>query len=229
MTKKTKILFYVVMVLPILITIISLSILPDQIPAHYGIDGQVTRWGSKYETLMLPIMIILFGLFMVWMSKRAGKEEKYGKNNEKNIILNGILFLILFNVLNFYILYTAFHKVDNLSKISVSVEQLVMGALGISLIIIGNIMPKLKMNAIIGLRTTWSMKNEITWKKSQKFGGIVMMIIGTFIVVICCLCKGQLAGVISLALIVLMLVVDIIYTYLIAKKYGEEHEKNLTV
>lgn len=226
MSKKTKVLYYIVMFLPLLFAMSSLSILPDQIPAHYGVDGQVTRWGSKYETLILPIMIILFGLFMIWMAKIVGKKERFGKNNEKSMILNGILFLILFNILNCYILYTAVHKVDHLSKVSISIEQLGMGSLGIALIIIGNIMPKLKKNSIIGIRTTGSMKNEITWKKSQKFGGIAMMITGAVIVVICCLLKGQLAGIISLVLIVLMLVLDLIYTSSIGKKYGEKEHEN---
>lgn len=115
---------------------------------------------------------------MIWMAKIVRKKERFGKNNEKSMILNGILFLILFNILNCYILYTAVHKVDHLSKVSISIEQLGMGSLGIALIIIGNIMPKLKKNSIIGIRTTGSMKNEITWKKSQKFGGIAMMITG---------------------------------------------------
>lgn len=226
MSKKIKVLYYIVMFLPLLFAMSSLSILPDQIPAHYGVDGQVTRWGSKYETLILPIMIILFGLFMIWMAKIVRKKERFGKNNEKSMILNGILFLILFNILNCYILYTAVHKVDHLSKVSISIEQLGMGSLGIALIIIGNIMPKLKKNSIIGIRTTGSMKNEITWKKSQKFGGIAMMITGAVIVVICCLLKGQLAGIISLVLIVLMLVLDLVYTSSIGKKYGEKEHEN---
>lgn len=226
MSKKIKVLYYIVMFLPLLFAMSSLSILPDQIPAHYGVDGQVTRWGSKYEVLILPILIIIFGLIMIWMAKLVGKKERFGKNNEKSMILNGILFLILFNILNCYILYTAVHKVDHLSKVSISIEQLGMGSLGIALIIIGNIMPKLKKNSIIGIRTTGSMKNEITWKKSQKFGGIAMMITGAVIVVICCLLKGQLAGIISLVLIVLMLVLDLIYTSSIGKKYGEKEHEN---
>ena len=33
----------------------------DQIPAHYGADNQVDRWGSKYESLIFPLLTILFG------------------------------------------------------------------------------------------------------------------------------------------------------------------------
>ncbi len=46
---------------------------------------------------------------------------------------------------------------------------------GIALIIIGNIMPKCKMNSIIGLRNVWSMKDERTWFLSQRFGGLILL------------------------------------------------------
>ncbi len=53
---------------------------------------------------------------------------------------------------------------------------------GIALIIIGNIMPKCKMNSIIGLRNVWSMKDERTWFLSQRFGGLIFIIAGLVIV-----------------------------------------------
>ena len=51
---KNKKIFYLLMFLPLLVVLISLKFLPDQIPAHYGISGEVDRWGSKYETLIFP-------------------------------------------------------------------------------------------------------------------------------------------------------------------------------
>ncbi len=222
MSKKMRVLYFMLMSLPVVITMVSLSVLPDQIPAHYGFDGQVTRWGSKYELLILPVFVLLFGLFMIWVAKLAGNKEKYDKNNEKSVMLVGILVFILFNAENIYLLYVSFHKVKNLTKVNISIEQIVMGILGISLIIIGNIMPKLKRNAVIGLCTSWSMENEITWERSQKFGGIMLMLVGTLMVFVCCLCKGELVGIISLILIVLMVPVSLVATYMIAKKYGNE-------
>ena len=45
--KKQRTIFYILMFLPAPVTLVSLLFLPDQIPAHYGFDNQVTRWGSK--------------------------------------------------------------------------------------------------------------------------------------------------------------------------------------
>ena len=63
--KKQRTIFYILMFLPAPVTLVSLLFLPDQIPAHYGFDNQVTRWGSKYETLIFPVITIIFGLIML--------------------------------------------------------------------------------------------------------------------------------------------------------------------
>ena len=217
--KIQKTIFYILMFLPLPVTLISLVFLPDQIPAHYGSDNQVTRWGSKYETLIFPLMIILFGLIMLALAKFSSKQEKQGKSNEKICILVGICFLLIFNIMTGYFLYTDFNKVENLSTVSLDLSQLIFILLGIFMIIIGNIMPKIRMNSVMGLRTKWSMKNEITWKKSQRFGGISLMVVGILIILVCCFTKGFACYLWSIGILMLSLPIDIFYTFKVAKKY----------
>ena len=52
------------------------SMAPAQIPVHYDINGQIDRWGSKYEFILLPIINLLFGGFMAWLARR---EQKQGR------------------------------------------------------------------------------------------------------------------------------------------------------
>lgn len=63
--KRRKMILYILMLLPLVVTAAALPFLPDEIPAHYGADNQVTRWGSKYETLVFPAITIIFGLVML--------------------------------------------------------------------------------------------------------------------------------------------------------------------
>ena len=170
--KKQRIIFYILMFLPLPVTLVSLVFLPEQIPAHYGFDNQVTRWGSKYETLIFPVVTILFGSFMLGISKLSANQEKTGEDNEKVCIMAGIFSLFMFNAMTGYFLYTDFHKVEDLSSVSIDIYQLLFVLFGIFMIVIGYMMPKLQMNSVMGLRTHWSMKNEATWEKSQRFGGI---------------------------------------------------------
>ena len=216
--KTKRIMFYCLMVLPLAVVLTALQFLPDQIPAHYDFHNQVTRWGSKYETLIFPIFIVICGLFMLGMARYSAKQEEGGKNNENVCIIAGIAVLILFNATTGYFLYTDFKQVEHLSSVALDVNQLVFGILGISMIIIGNIMPKARMNSVMGLRTSWSMKNEITWKKSQRFGGISFIIGGIAIVVVCFLNRGIACFWWTIGIFALLLVVDVCYTYKISRK-----------
>ena len=163
--KKKKIIFYSLMFLPLIVVLIALHFLPERIPAHYDFNNQVTRWGSKYETLIFPVITVLFGYFMLGMAKFSSKQEENGSNNENVCIVAGIVSLTLFNAMIGYFLYADFNSIENLSSIALDINQLLFGLLGVAMIILGNIMPKLRMNSIAGLRTVWSMKNETTWKK----------------------------------------------------------------
>lgn len=217
---KNKKVLYFLMFLPLITVLVSLQFLPDQIPAHYGIGGEVDRWGSKYETLIFPGITIIFGSVMLIITKYASKQEKAGNNNQKIGIFTGILLLLLFNVMTFYFLYADFNKIKNLNSIPIDLSQLIFISTGVIMMILGNIMPKVKMNSMIGLRTTWSMKNEITWKKSQKFGGISFIIVGLLIIITNLFIKSSISIFLSLAILVASLPFDIYYTYKVAKKYN---------
>lgn len=216
--KIKRLLYYILMYLPLLVTIIALPFLPDQIPAHYGFDGQVTRWGSKFETLIFPVITIFFGLFMLGMAKISAKQEGTGKNNEKITIVIGLLSLVLFHAMTGYFLYTAFHKVENLQSVAIKPTQMIFGILGVLMIIVGNMMPQAEKNSVIGVRTPWSMKNEITWKKSQRFGGISFILSGIIILFISFMTAPNTCLVVSLIILVIDILSNVLYSYHIAKK-----------
>ena len=197
----------------------ALPFLPDQIPAHYDAGGQVNRWGSKYESLIIPGITVLFGLFMLGMSRFCARREENGHNNEKVCLIMGILSMLLFDGMTGFFLYTAFGGVESLSSVTIDINQLVCGLLGLSMVVIGNIMPKLRMNSLMGLRTSWSMKNETTWKKSQRFGGISFIAGGAVMVVLCFLLKGMTCFWASMGILLLLSVTDVWYTYKIAKEF----------
>jgi len=217
--KRNKIIYYLLMFLPIIITLCALPFLPSEVPAHYNAKGAVTRYGSKYESIIFPMIIIPFGYFMLYMGKLASKNEtNQNNNNEKIVVITGIMTLILFNAMTGFFLYTDFAKVENLNNVTFDLYKIIFSLLGIFLIVIGNIMPKCKKNSIIGLRTKWSMSSELNWKKSQKFGGIsfiafgILLIVGNFFVF-----SGNACLVYSISIMFINLIVDVIYTYIIAK------------
>ena len=210
--------YYILMFLPLAVTVISLLFLPDRIPAHYGSDNQVTRWGSKYETLIFPAETLICGAIMTAVAKSAAGKER--ENNEKAVVIIGMAVLLLFNLMTVYFLCADFRQISNLSDMPVDITGLVFCYLGAVIILCGILMPGLKRNSMIGLRTKWSMKNEVTWKKSQKFGGISFIIAGVCIIIVSLQTKGTTCVIWSLGLLTADAVIDVIYTYIAARKYA---------
>lgn len=218
--KNKKALYCFLMFLPLLITVTALPFLPEKIPAHYNFAGEIDRWGSKYETLIFPLCIIGMGLFMLWMAKLASKDEQGGKNNEKIVFYTGMGLSVFFTIEHCYFLFMDFRMAQSLSfAAETDINQLVCVLLGISIIITGNFMPKLRNNGIMGLRTPWSTKNDVVWKKCQIFGGISFIVGGAIMVVCGIFMEGYAAMCIALGILVACTVVDTVYSYFAAKKY----------
>ena len=215
--KVKKALYIILMLLPLVLTLAALRILPDQIPAHYGFDGQVTRWGSKYETLVFPALTASVGLIMLLMAKVSGKQEAQGENNYKVCITAGLASMALFDVMTVYFLYTDLKQIENLNQVPVNMDSLMWGILGLTLMVLGNLMPKAKRNSLLGLRTVWSMSSEEAWKKCQSFGGIAAIVGGVAMVAVSFLTRGMLCAALCLVILIAMTVLDIVYSYHAAK------------
>lgn len=48
--------------IPLGATLLVLPFFPDKVPMHYGLSGNIDRYGAKWELLILPLMIILITL-----------------------------------------------------------------------------------------------------------------------------------------------------------------------
>jgi len=60
----------------------------------------------------------------------------------------------------------------NGSKVTVDIARISCILCGIYFVVVGNYMTKAKRNTVVGFRTAWSMYNDNTWRKSNRFGAI---------------------------------------------------------
>ena len=210
---KNKKLLYVLMFLPLLASLIALQFLPNVIPAHYNIHNDVDRWGSKYEILILPVLIIGFGIFSLVMGKIAQKQEPQGNNNEKSSLFISNCVLLIFNMLSGFMIYSSLNKIEKLEFASLTFIQIAFIIIGIFLIVISNIMPKVKRNSILGFRTKQTMKNDEIWKKCQRLSGLTGVMVGFIIIVISFLFDNTTLIIAVLIITFIKLGIDIAYSY----------------
>lgn len=201
-------------VLPIIVIVAALFQMPDEVPMHYGADMIVDRFGSKYETLLFPVITVISGLIVLLFAHIAGKSEKNGVNNKRITLIFGNCLLAVQNILLYYITYMQLNNVVYIPDVPINLIQVIFLLIGVLFVIMGNLMPKLRMNSLVGLRTRWSMKSETAWKKSQLYGGICLIITG-FVMIILAIINANVF--IYIATLALAIIISTILSYAASK------------
>lgn len=217
MTKTKKIIYKLLTRLPLAVTLTAFLFMPDTVPVHFDMNTNVDRWGSKYELLILPLIIMAIGVVSLLVAKYLDKKEDHGSNNYNIFTTISIAILAVFNVLTYYTLYISFMGFQDLKAVQIDVFSLTSLLLGFAVIVIGNVAPKAKMNSVLGLRTKWSMSSEDAWKKSQRFGGYSAIITGLVMVILSLVLNGSACIFISILLLLAMGIVDTVYSYFASK------------
>lgn len=225
---KNKLLWFVT-ILPAIITAIVIQFMEDDVPMHYNASGEIDRWGSKYENFTFPAIIVLFTLFWIvfmnYYRKKANNstEEKTIKEAENNLkVLNvvAIAMAAMFGIMQCVFLFMAINaSKDEGASLDIDTSAITNIVMGVFIIIIGNIVPKAKRNATVGIRTVWSMENDETWAESNRIGGIILVIAGILIIIESAIAGGLASTFIMLGIIIAATILSVIFSYKAYKKY----------
>ena len=189
--KKTV---WLLAVLTLMVTIIPLQTMPALLPVDYSIGGEVRRWGSKYSYLILPMVTLLITLLWQFLvahfERRAVGDDKEAQGaaaNAKVLVSVGLVMNLFFCLLQAGLLWSAAWTAEHFgtaggAQAGASIAQTAQKAMcvltSVMLIVLGNILPKTRKNRNVGVRLPYSRYNDITWQKSNRFAGIMLVAAG---------------------------------------------------
>ncbi len=212
---------WILSMLPLIFTIAVLPKFPEQLPLHYNAMGEIDRWGSKYEELVFPIIILIisfFWQFMIYYYEKKKihlgdcKEAAETENNIKLLRFVACGEAVMFGVMHLFILYSAYHTANLGTESNIIDFPKVCNILmGIFMVAIGNFVPRAKINSVVGFRTAKTMSNEEVWKKANRFAGISLIICGILSILLSLVLDGMIGTFVMLGLLLLMTVIDLIY------------------
>ncbi|MFJ7981108.1 DUF1648 domain-containing protein [Lysinibacillus xylanilyticus] len=127
-TKYEKIWDYIgggLFVLSILYIFVMWGKLPEEIPGHFNGAGEVDRWGSKIELIILPFIGLFLWILLGLLEKAPHMHNYPARLNESNVEafylnsrkgLNEIknLCLILFAAISFQMIRIALGEAENI-------------------------------------------------------------------------------------------------------------------
>lgn len=216
-------------IIPVVVTSVVLQFMPDVIPVHHDLAGNTDRWGSKTESLIFPISILFITLFwhlLIYVYEKKAikakteKEQMEAKSSAKFLCIVGLTQAIMFGIMHYFILYSSWVQANTGSlQVTIDIAKVSCILCGIMFIVLGNYMTKAKRNAVAGLRTAWSMHNDNTWRKSNRFGAICIIIAGLLTIITTVFTSGMTGTIFMLVYLLLATVVAVIYS---KKVYDKE-------
>lgn len=213
-------------------TVIVLQFMPDTVPMHYNAAGEIDRWGSKFENLLFPgiilAMCLFWQLFGTHYEKKAekapvGKARDEARTNAKVLVITGAATTAMFAVMQAVILYSAWVKAGgDAPAAAVDIMKITAILAGAMLAVLGSFLPKTGRNRVVGVRVGWSLYNDVTWAKSNRFGAAAMMIAGSLTIVTAAFLEGLAAMIMMLAYLLAAVAAALIYARSVYKKELEK-------
>lgn len=224
-----KILRWILALIPLGITAAVLPLMPERVPMHYDIEGAVDRVGSRNELLFMPLLIIAIVAVSTFVTKhysrRAeetndGKSAKAAETNAKTLNVISLAVPVFFGILQSCILYMTYKNArsDSIEVNSDLIVRVVYIVLGIMFALCGFFMPKVERNNMFGFRTTWSMYNDNTWRRCNRVGGVLFIVLGLLLILTSALVPATAITFLMLGYLVTATAALMVYSYNVYKE-----------
>ncbi len=145
------------------------------IPVHWPLNGEPDRFGGRFEGLLvLPLLAGAMYVLLRWLPRVDPARQNYAS------------FAAAYDVLRFAVLLFlgAFHGLILAIAFGadIAINLFLPIAIGALMMVLGNMMGKIRPNYFVGIRTPWTLASERSWTATHRLGGRLMLLIGTLAV-----------------------------------------------
>jgi len=148
---------------------------PEQVATHWNFQGQPDGYsGRAFAAFFFPALILGIYLLITLIPLIDPRKDRYKDFSRpyNNIRLSIVFFFV------------AVYALASLNGIGYNLPVQIIMPVGVGLlfIILGNIMPKMRRNWFVGIRTPWTLSSETVWNKSHRFGGKMFVLAGIIMI-----------------------------------------------
>jgi uncharacterized membrane protein len=180
---------------------------PDRIPVHWNLVGEVDGYGSKSVGLMVFPLIAAaaYVLFLVMPRFDPGRANYSSFASAYLVIRLSILILLVLS--HSFVLRAALGYNANAGSF-------IPLAIGLLLMVLGNVMGKIRPNWFVGVRTPWTLSSRRSWNKTHRLAGWLCLAMG-IVTAVCGLIQTRWMIITVATVIVASLLWIVIYSYVV--------------
>lgn len=147
------------------------SRLPERVPSHWNIAGQVDDYQPRLAAVLLcPALTVGLWLLLRGVAYIDPRRESYSRFRPTQ--------LLLINLLALFFLFTQIVTLGSALGWPISVPRLIVLAAGLLFVSMGNEMGRLRPNWFFGIRTPWTMADDEVWRRTHRVGARLFVVAG---------------------------------------------------
>lgn len=196
------------------------SSIPDTVPLHANLKGEVDRYGSKNELITLTVILTSVNILLYLLLPQIYRidPKKYAAENKDRLRRIAFAVCVFLSAVVILIIYSSIHESMNLSI------RLILAGSGLLIAIIGNYIHNIKPNYFAGIRLPWTLNNDDNWRKTHLLGGKLMFGGGLLITIICLFVPFNFAMISMFIILCVVLLITCAYSYNLYRKMKEQRQ-----
>ncbi len=149
--------------------------LPERIPTHWNINGDVDGYGGKWTLFLMPVMMIPMLVLFYFLPALSPKHFEVDAFRPTYLYIMDLV-LGLFAFMQGVLLYTVYQSVhgDN----SFDIGRAFSAGIFLFFGLMGNVLGKVRKNFYIGIRVPWTLASDRVWNDTHRLGAWVMVAAG---------------------------------------------------
>ena len=200
---------WLVMLAPAIYLAIIWNKIPETVPMHFDLYGNVDKYGSResFRLLVVALIIITAGMYLILCNIYRIDPKKTAFQNKDRMQRIGFYVCLYLSAIWMMIIYAVLHSNSSM------IMKFVFVAMGLLFALLGSNMYNIKPNYFAGIRLPWTLENEDNWRQTHQFAGRLWFFGGIIIAVVALLLNNRSAPIACGAVMAVLIIIQIIYSY----------------
>jgi len=148
--------------------------LPAEVPSHWNARGEVDGWSGRWIVLLPPGVSLLVWLLMQGLRRVDPRSANYQRFEPTFwLVVNLVIGLMM--VVHVMTIGVA------LEWPMPTVDRIMIASLGVMFLVLGNVLPRVRSNWWMGVRTPWTLSSERVWRSTHRLAGVTFVLGGIIV------------------------------------------------